>query len=300
MLPGITVQVVLHSPDSIAAVGVLHPTAFHIEPKDSSTDTVPSSQAVTEVPLDWQPQQAHPPAQPVTQSDPSSSSACVQQWQTELKLTVSQQHVHIMCSAQAPSAAAGGTGGVGGGGTAAAAAAAASFSAEDTAAALEAALLAVSSQLEALQGITSWQSSCFVHLYLADMAHFGVANAAYCRHLPQVNPPSRACVQVSGQSPCSELTSTSMQDICDACPPLHILRPLCCPTVVGGQLNSCRRVICGVLLCCCAGAPAGRLPCAAGCAVCPPAWQQCCTARRSSCTAAAGIRPACSACAEHL
>jgi hypothetical protein len=37
-----------------------------------------------------------------------------------------------------------------------------------------------------------------VHLYLADMAHFGAANAAYCRHLPQLNPPSRACVQVTG------------------------------------------------------------------------------------------------------
>jgi enamine deaminase RidA (YjgF/YER057c/UK114 family) len=143
-------------------------------------------------------------------------------------MTVSQQHVHIMCSAQAPSAAAAtaaaaaadGIGGAGGGviapapapAAAAAAAAAAGFSAEDTAAALEAALLAISSQLEALQGITSWQLSCFVHLYLADMAHFGVANAAYCRHLPQVNPPSRACVQVSAQSPYPAMTTAGMQE----------------------------------------------------------------------------------------
>jgi enamine deaminase RidA (YjgF/YER057c/UK114 family) len=72
--------------------------------------------------------------------------------------------------------------------------------------------LAISNQLEALQGITSWRSSCFVHLYLADMAHFGVANAAYCRHLPQVDPPSRACVQVSARSVHPALTVTGVQE----------------------------------------------------------------------------------------
>ena len=35
----------------------------------------------------------------------------------------------------------------------------------------------------------------FVHLYLADMACFGAANAAYTRHFPAVSPPARACVQ---------------------------------------------------------------------------------------------------------
>lgn len=35
----------------------------------------------------------------------------------------------------------------------------------------------------------------FVHLYLADMAHFAAANTAYCRHLPAVSPSARACVQ---------------------------------------------------------------------------------------------------------
>ena len=30
-------QVVLHSPDSIAPVGVLHPTTFHLEKKDSNS-----------------------------------------------------------------------------------------------------------------------------------------------------------------------------------------------------------------------------------------------------------------------
>jgi hypothetical protein len=36
----------------------------------------------------------------------------------------------------------------------------------------------------------------FVHLYLGNMGHFAAANNVYCRHMPQHNPPSRACVQV--------------------------------------------------------------------------------------------------------
>jgi hypothetical protein len=59
---------------------------------------------------------------------------------------------------------------------------------------LGAALSAVAEHLPQL-GLT-WLHSCFVHLYLANMSHFGAANEAYCRHLPQVDPPSRACVQV--------------------------------------------------------------------------------------------------------
>jgi diphthine-ammonia ligase len=196
----LSLQVVLHSPDSIAAVGVLHPTAFHIELKGSHTASVDSNstaseqQVVVEVPPDWQPQQ---------QSTSSSSSsaaanpvmppASTQQWETQVQASVSQQHVHVMCSAHAPGSTASSPAS---GDASSSGAAAAVFSAQDTAAALEAALLAVTCQLEALQGITSWQHSCFVHLYLADMSHFGVANAAYCKHLPQVNPPSRACVQV--------------------------------------------------------------------------------------------------------
>ena len=42
----------------------------------------------------------------------------------------------------------------------------------------------------------------FVHLYLADMACFSAANAAYARHFPAVNPPARACVQALLQPGC--------------------------------------------------------------------------------------------------
>ena len=37
----------------------------------------------------------------------------------------------------------------------------------------------------------------FVHLYLADIAHFGTVNAAYCEIFGTVNPPSRSCVAVA-------------------------------------------------------------------------------------------------------
>lgn len=190
----VSLQVVLHSPD-IAAVGVLHPTAFHIEPKGDtiapgdSCSTTPEHQVVVEVPLEWQPQQPQPAAAAAGAATPPAST---QQWETQVQASVSQQHVHVVCSAHAPGSRAGPAADT----ASSAAAAPAASSAQDTAAALEAALLAVSAQLDALQGITSWQHSCFVHLYLADMSHFGVANAAYCKHLPQVNPPSRACVQV--------------------------------------------------------------------------------------------------------
>ena len=43
----------------------------------------------------------------------------------------------------------------------------------------------------------------FVHLYLADMGHFGAANAVYSALLPGVNPPGRACVQLPLPAGCS-------------------------------------------------------------------------------------------------
>jgi diphthine-ammonia ligase len=200
------VQVVLHSPDSIAPVGVLHPTAFHIEHKQPAapdTANTYSSQlasqqqqqqqgtaVIVEVPDDWQP--AASPAAAADAADSSSQLAAA--WTTDVQITVSQAHIHIICSASSKQQQLN---------TSAAAAEAAadvqalsssSLTAADTAAALGAALSAVAAQMPQ-HGLT-WLHSCFVHLYLADMAHFGTANAVYCRHLPQVDPPSRACVQV--------------------------------------------------------------------------------------------------------
>ena len=41
-----------------------------------------------------------------------------------------------------------------------------------------------------------WHAVAFVHLYLADMAHFSAVNAVYSALLPGTNPPGRACVQL--------------------------------------------------------------------------------------------------------
>lgn len=68
-------------------------------------------------------------------------------------------------------------------------------SGEGTAAALSAALRRID---DALPGLgLGWGSSLFVHLYVPSMAQFGAANAAYSRFLPEINPPSRATVELA-------------------------------------------------------------------------------------------------------
>lgn len=182
-------QVVLHSPDSIAPVGVLHPTAFHIECKQQGaaqdTNQQPFQQqqqhgvhdaVVIEVPESWQPHSAATPGS-CTEDD----AAAV--WETLLETTLSPSHAHIICSVAVAKST-----------QPAACSAGRALTAADTAAALEASLAAITAELAGLR--LGWLDSCFVHLYVADMSHFGTANEVYCRHLPQVNPPSRACVQV--------------------------------------------------------------------------------------------------------
>jgi hypothetical protein len=157
-----------------------------------------------------------------------------------------------------------------------------STTAQATAAALQAALLAVQQQLAAA-GCT-WLEACFVHLYLKDMAHFGVANAAYCKVLPAVGPPARACVQVgdgglvgsraeitepgfmflSLRADCSSSNQEQWLCLC--------LRIECCKRITHAsrlhKSNAC--VALGVLFSH-KGGPATRHPCAAGRACAPPA-----------------------------
>jgi diphthine-ammonia ligase len=195
-----------HSPDAVAAVGVLRPIAFRVEPKPgggaeaagegrgvSSQEASAGGQlsssgsggggggsmeaVIVEVPQDWQPAPGlgaprpapPPPAGPLP----------------PVRARLSGAHAHLSC-APAPRAA-----------TSALEAPAADEAAgpDATAAALHAALHAISAELPGL-GLT-WDDSLFVHLYLSDMAHFGPANAAYCQHLPALSPPSRACVQLA-------------------------------------------------------------------------------------------------------
>lgn len=183
-------QVVLHSPDSIAPVGVLHPTAFHVECKQQTAGHQAGTSAdqqqqqaepvVIEVPAEWTPNQQ---VQGVAINGTGSAAEHQQLqqqscWHTDVKVLESAEQIQITATVSA--AAAGDVQPV---------------TAAGTAVALGAGLSSMTACLSDL-GV-SWSHSLFVHMYLADMAHFGAANAEYCKHLPQVNPPSRACVQVS-------------------------------------------------------------------------------------------------------
>jgi diphthine-ammonia ligase len=169
-------DVAMHSPDAVAPVGVLQPAAFRVERKGgggngggaSDGDGAVPEAAVVEVPRDWQP----PPlaAAPVSAAPPADTDAAP----PPVAVRAGARHAHVLC---APVAAGDGPPGANG-----------------TAAAVHAALRAIGAALPGL-GLT-WDDSLFVHLYLSDMAQFAAANAAYCKHLPRLSPPSRACVQL--------------------------------------------------------------------------------------------------------
>jgi diphthine-ammonia ligase len=171
-------QVVMHSPDAVAPVGILHPTSFSVEPKGQKPQQVPE---IIQVPNDQEAQEEQEEQQGSAggsgealhgQQEPSCSVSC---WE-------SSRYLHICCTAGASS----GSGSCSSGQEDA--------SPEATAAAVRGALRAVQRQLQPL-GL-GWGCSIFVHLYLRDMAHFAAANAAYCSVMPQHSPPSRACVQL--------------------------------------------------------------------------------------------------------
>ena len=174
-------RAVLVSEDSMAPVALLHPTAFHAEPKQqqqgqqpAACDEAAAAAVVVEVPADWA---AVPPAP----AGPDASAALEASLAVQLSVTDGGQYCSLTASV-APAAGA--------------ACAADLCSAEGTAAALSAALRSLTGALRPL-GLR-WQASLFVHLYVPSMAQFGAANAAYAAVLPAINPPSRATVQLSG------------------------------------------------------------------------------------------------------
>jgi hypothetical protein len=181
------VQVVLASQDSIAPVGLLHPTHFNIVSKHDAAQQLSADDAtVIHVADDWSPAKQRSeaaaaaaggggatPAVDAGSSRPEGVRVDVQLRQGDSTLHVTAA-ARVVTHPRPPS----------------------STTAQATAAALQEALLAVQQQLAAV-GCT-WLDACFVHLYLRDMSHFGAANAAYCKVLPAVGPPARACVQVGG------------------------------------------------------------------------------------------------------
>lgn len=186
-------QAVAVSEDSMAPVALLHPTAFHVEPKGPPACGVAGAvgmaaaaaaaaeggvaAAVIEVPDDWR---APPPAQQLAVGAGAAQAAAEEALDVQLSTADGGQYCSLTASVSAPASGTGPD----------------LASAAGTAAALSSALRRISEALPAL-GL-DWRSSLFVHLYVPSMAQFGAANAAYAAVLPAVNPPSRATVQLGG------------------------------------------------------------------------------------------------------
>ncbi len=107
-------QVVLHSPGAIASVGVLHPTAFHVQTKgtpstagaaaappaaeaaaelaSAAPGTAPGNvDGVTWAPSDWRPSNSS------TAAADSESSSASDDVDVAVTVTSSAQHVHMIC-----------------------------------------------------------------------------------------------------------------------------------------------------------------------------------------------------------
>lgn len=180
-------QAVTVSEDSMAPVALLHPTAFHVEPKQPAAGSHAAAgeaaaavaAEVIEVPPDWWP----PAAQLAEKAAGGATDAAAE---TELNVQLSAVEGRLYCSLTASVAASPADGDLD------------LTSAAGTAAALSAALRRIS---DALPGMgLDWGSSLFVHLYVPSMAQFGAANAAYAAFLPAINPPSRATVELGGNA----------------------------------------------------------------------------------------------------
>jgi diphthine-ammonia ligase len=168
-------QAVVTSNDAVAPVALLHPTAFHVEPKGrSSAEAGAGAGEVIEVPDDYQPPAAAGgSAQDDAALDAAAAATAVD---VELRVAGGGACLSVAASVAGDAADFGSPGG--------------------TAAAMAAALRAVDGALPGL-GV-GWGDSLFVHLYVPSMAQFAAANAAYARFLPAVNPPARATVQLAG------------------------------------------------------------------------------------------------------
>ncbi|PRW59519.1 diphthine--ammonia ligase isoform X1 [Chlorella sorokiniana] len=177
-------QAVTVSEDSMAPVALLHPTAFHVEPKQPAAGSTAAAAGaaaaeVIEVPPDWWPPVAQQAGEPAGSAAPSAAKAAL-----DVQLSTVEGGQYCSLTASVAAAPAGADLDL--------------SSAAGTAAALSSALRRIS---DALPGLgLRWTSSLFVHLYVPSMAQFGAANAAYAAFLPAINPPSRATVELGGNA----------------------------------------------------------------------------------------------------
>lgn len=179
-------RAVVVSQDSLAPVALLHPTSFHVEPRQPPSSSGAAGRAaagVVEVAAGWAPDTAPRSAAAAAEADGAAGVEAGAALEVQLSVTAGAQYCSVTASVAPPA------------GATAAATAVGLASAAGTAAALSAALRCLS---DALPGMDlDWAASLFIHLYVPSMAQFGAANAAYAAVLPEINPPSRATVELA-------------------------------------------------------------------------------------------------------
>ncbi|XP_010558739.1 PREDICTED: diphthine--ammonia ligase isoform X2 [Tarenaya hassleriana] len=167
-------QVVLHSPDSIAPVGVLHPSKFHLEKKETSVSNSPEhkSDVVFEV------QEEFCPCISETTHQPDNGiSDLVERTRDRLRISKSEKDntLSICCWLEDLSESLSGL-------------------QED----LETVLEEIESQL--LKCCLDWKHVLYIHLYISDMGQFSVANETYVKFITQekclFGVPSRSTVEL--------------------------------------------------------------------------------------------------------
>jgi enamine deaminase RidA (YjgF/YER057c/UK114 family) len=184
-------KVITVSPDSIAPVALLHPEAFHVEPKAIPHGNDGSNGLVISVPSGFSQSQGRGEGRSLDSyidtkaplDRPLTSGVRLTTAIHATRQTVSsrEEFATIVAHVEAqPSTESLDTANV--------------LSAQVTARMLKEALDAIGGEMKRLQ--VQWDDSLFVHLYLPSMQHFSEANAAYLEIIPPINPPARACVQL--------------------------------------------------------------------------------------------------------
>ncbi|XP_074292828.1 diphthine--ammonia ligase-like [Silene latifolia] len=174
-------QIVLHSSDSIAPVGVLHPVAFHLEPKLFCTDSTGSSignnicledmNCVYEVEGDNLLKTLHQTQDPESLPNLMENASC----RVHTSKTGSGDTFSIGCWLKDPSRTSPGL--------------------QDD---LKTVLSGVESELK--QHGLGWECVIYVHLYIADMNEFALANETYVSFITQekcsLGVPSRSTIEL--------------------------------------------------------------------------------------------------------
>lgn len=175
-------QIVLHSSDSIAPVGILHPLAFHLESKvesissngiDERSNVCQSNvDTVFEVQGDAQQQEGEAASEYAAISSEQSGVA-----KQELKVskTMKDNVFSISCWLQDSSK-----------------------NSSDLQEDLEVVLMRIEALL--VENDSSWENVLYIHLYIADMDEFAVANETYVRFITQekcrYGVPSRSTIEL--------------------------------------------------------------------------------------------------------